>query len=43
MDTSTIDDAEYSLWLNGYLGDAQELVVPYKKLTEENIAGMIGQ
>ena len=43
MDTSMIDDAEYSLWLNGYLGDAQELVVPYKKLTEENIAGIIGQ
>ena len=43
MDTSMIDDAEYSLWLNEYLGDAQELVVPYKKLTEENIAGIIGQ
>ena len=42
-DTSMIDDAEYFLWLNGYLGNAQELVVPYKKLTEENIVGIIGQ
>lgn len=41
--TSMIDDAEYFLWLNGYLGNAQELVVPYKKLTEENIAGLVGQ
>lgn len=43
MGKTMIDDAEYFLWLNEYLDDAQELVLPYKKLTEENIAELLKQ
>jgi len=35
---SAVDETDYTAWLNGYIGNAKELQIPYLDLTEENIA-----